>query len=96
MKQLKLPPERLGEIGFAKFVHPKDKMNPERITYQISCMNGIFYCNMNEDIYRWYHMIKIMPWGYNHTLLDISSEAGLFTVLNAFKANIHKGCISVR
>jgi len=87
-EQLQLSEQDLIAIGFTKKVYHADEMNPEKTTYEIPCLNGCFYYNLNEPIYRWYQEIKIGDF-YNDINLDIDTKMLLFSVLSAFKVDFH-------
>jgi hypothetical protein len=97
MKQLKLSKEHLQKIGFIEKIYPATPVeegccptieNEEQITYEIPCLNGVFYCNINEDNYVWYHK-TIIGQSANFVNLDITHLANLFTVLSAFKVKFN-------
>ncbi len=87
-EQLTLTEKQLEEIGFTKKIHPADGFNPEKTTYEIPCLNGCFYYNLDSNICRWYHRTDIGE-ARNHICLDIAAAPGLFTILQAFRVKHH-------
>lgn len=85
MEQLSLTKGRLNEIGFTKKTYPANDMNPERTTYEIETINGCFYYNETDKIYRWYHKTVIGE-AANLVHLNIESLPELFMVLTCFRA----------
>uniref|UniRef100_A0A6H1ZRL0 Uncharacterized protein n=1 Tax=viral metagenome TaxID=1070528 RepID=A0A6H1ZRL0_9ZZZZ len=83
MEQLKLTAKHLSKIGFTKRIY-KHGMNLENIVYEIPCLNGCFYYNKNQSIYRWYQKIVIGE-NANHINLNIKSLPELFMILSCFR-----------
>lgn len=74
-KQLTLTKKQLRDIGFKR----------TRVAYyEIACLNGVFYCNCNQPIYKWYQKIIIGELA-NFIHLDISSLPQLFSLLQSFR-----------
>lgn len=88
MKQLSLTEEELINIGFRKVVYPAESINPEKICYEIHTINGVFYCNQDEDGYKWYHKVVIGE-AVNYTHLDITYAPALFVVLQTFRVQFN-------
>ena len=88
MNQLKLSPDDLIEIGFEKHIYPKGTDNKEKITYEIPCINGCFYCNMEDSVYVWYQKIIIGDM-FNFINLDINRIEELLLILSCFKVKFN-------
>lgn len=82
--QLKLPIEELLAIGFKKQTTIEDELNPARDYYEILCVNGCFYCNPNEEQYRWYQKIVIGKYS-NDIHLNIEELPELYMILQCFR-----------
>jgi hypothetical protein len=79
MKQLNLSENQLITIGFKK----------NKRTFEIEVINGCFYYNPNEEIYKWYHKTMIHNKS-NHIHLDIKTIDDLYQVLTIFKVKFKK------
>ena len=88
MEQLKLSIDDLLKIGFTKRVYPEfreaDVFRPEQTLYEIECLNGCFYCDPTQEVYRWYQRITIGDVS-NHINLDITHISQLFVIFVVFK-----------
>ena len=87
LTQLRLTGQQLENIGFVKSVF-KDQAEQDRIIYKIETINGYFYYNPNEDIYKWY-ISTIIGSGANDIHLDITNIEELFTILTCFRTPFH-------
>jgi len=102
MEQLQLSIEQLERIGFTRViceVRNQDDDTEEKIIYEIPCLNGVFSCDPDQDVYRWYHRttVGVVQNGVsidharhprevsNHISLNITEAPELFTILSAFK-----------
>jgi hypothetical protein len=81
--QLKVSKKTLEKIGFKKVAHPKSGLNSKKTTYEIDCINGVFYYNVNEHNYRWYQKITVGG-SSNYINLNINTYMELFLILSAF------------
>ena len=84
MQQLKLSIDELLAIGFKKQTTIADEMNPARYFYEILCVNGCFYCNPDEEQYRWYHKTVIGKYA-NDNHLNIEKLPELYMILQCFR-----------
>lgn len=87
-EQLKLTKKHLLKIGFIEKIYPATSTEKRKVTYQIPCLNGIFYCNRYEDVYRWYQKIVIGE-NCNFICLDITELTELFTILSVFRVKFN-------
>ena len=88
MSQLKLTNSQLCEIGFIKCLSKGDKMNADKSYFKIDTINGYFYYNPDEEVYKWYHKTIIRKKS-NHVNLDISKKEELFILLSCFKSKFN-------
>lgn len=88
MKQLQLSVEQLKKIGFTSQFYPEvweaDVHIQEKTLYEIECLNGVFYCDPAQKVYRWYQRVTIGG-ACNRICLDITDAPALFATLKAFK-----------
>tara|TARA_R110000822_G_scaffold74863_1_gene179825 strand:- start:14597 stop:14872 length:276 start_codon:yes stop_codon:yes gene_type:complete len=84
MEQLDLKSNELDSIGFERMICKSDEMNPARDIFKINTINGYFYYNPSQDVYKWYHK-TIIGETANDVHLDITKKAELFVILQSFK-----------